>query len=222
MGNIVENPSFDFSTSDQATLDRILAIDVRRQPGFEELKGWLQVIGAVDAMKLMKYLIAQGLINSKHFERVADFGAGIGGPTFTMAAVAREAGGEVYAIEKVGGFAREIVKSKILPPGNVITDQDGIEHLETSPNTYSLITAFNFGRDATGELFQRLASASSRALRSNGVLLVASENRTLSAARRVAQQSGNPMRYIRPDTTGIVHGALIIPKAKCAAISGRP
>lgn len=201
----------------------IIRINLDQLPAFKKLNV-LQAFGARLALTAIQLGVNMGHIDTSRLSRIADFGAGGGGPTFALVEVAKASGGQVTAIENNRKSAAEIVDSGILPQEQVRIE-DGIRHLEKAREIegegYDLVTSFMLGPDISGKLFRDLAHASARGLNEGGNLLVTSDAGTFAAAKEICEKSGVQYKFIHGVSEGdkiVVPHTLIIAKESCAGI----
>lgn len=187
-------------------------IDVSANPTFKRSDAFHQ-IGAMTAQTVLNQASNLGYIDLAKIKKILDFGAGVGGPTITLAHLAESNGGKAEAVDTSPVFAEFIAKLGILPP-EYVHQGDGIELLSSADaqNTYDLITAFMLGPDGRGELIGNLIESSQRALTENGRLVITSDPMTMSTARRCCEQAGVVCNFVTglPSTTSIVPDAMVI------------
>lgn len=203
--------------------NRVVGINIEAQQGFDRLN-ILQVWGAKLAMASIQMAVSFGYLDPDKIKRIADFGAGAGGPTFALVVVARQLGATVNAIEQHDKSADQIVETGILPAESVIK-VDGIDYLgsleDIGIERYDLVTAYMLGPDTEGELFRKLARASNRALNPEGNLLVTSDGGTIESVREVCQTVGVLFNRIQGVSDGkevVVPTTIVVPHASCEAI----
>jgi len=212
------------SKPDTDLTESVMSIDLEQQPGYDRLNIF-QIWGAKLAINALRLAIYMKYLDVSRLKRIVDFGAGVGGPTFALAAIARVTDGEVTALDEDEEQVREISTTGIIPAQNVHSG-DGFSYLNSVKDTvnqgFDLITAFMLGPDITGNLFRKLATASAQVLNDGGNLLVTSDTGTFSVAREIVQRSGVQHHLIHgiADPTGeiVVPHTLIIPKASCGNI----
>lgn len=205
---------------------KILALDISQLHGFDHLLSPIQKTARL-ALATMQSAIREGYINAATIRRIADFGAGTGGPTFALAAIAKEVGAMVIALEKPTPPAYQgVLKEMSGLPDEQIIEGDGLEHLSTLDTKgidgFDLITAFRMGPDISGELFQNLTKACATALHDGGNLLITSDESTLAVAKQVCAGAGLSPHELNENTQGnviIIPHTLVIPKRGCISIS---
>lgn len=175
--------------------------------------------GAMWAASRLLLCEAMGFLNLSDAKRIVDFGAGKGGPTFALALLAVQNGGQVDALEAEPTRVTTIEATGMTESLPVQTHTaDGIAWLADRAregNRYDLITGFMFGRDNHGHLAQALMEVSQQALASGGALLIVSDPTTMAAARAVCDEQlvnyhnidqESPFAIVTPDT-------LVIPQS---------
>jgi len=169
-------------------LENPLNIDLETDAAFKKLMP-AQQTGARIALEVLKKAQMLGLIDMDGIHSIADFGAMLGGPTFTLTRAAED----VDAFELNPGFAQFIMSSGILPPEKVFTG-DGIAHLSSSTKPYDLVTSFMHGPDPSGDLFLRLAHVCTGRLTDQGHLLLTfahrNETHSLDAVQALCSRYG--------------------------------
>lgn len=162
------------SEEDSSKIARILALDVEQFPEFRQNPSFAwQRDGSRYALHAIQDAIRRGYLNLSDFKHVIDFGAGGGGPTFLLDQICKITGGRVEALENDPDqirMLRSVVPSVSVHTGN------GLDILANRNGTVSLVTAFTFGPDYTGEFFPKLAAATTKALSVDGKLLVFSDH----------------------------------------------
>lgn len=169
--------------------------------------------GAMWAASRLLLCEAMGFLNLSDAKRIVDFGAGRGGPTFALALLAEQNGGQVDAIEAEPSRVTVIEKTGMTESLPVRTHAaDGIAWLAERAregNRYDLITGFMLGRDNHGHLSRALLEVSQEALASGGALLIVSDPTTMAAARAVCNEQSvdyhdidqdSPLAVVTPDT----------------------
>lgn len=148
------------------------------------------------------YLVLQaahefGCFDMMGARRMLDFGAGTGGSTLALRAVAEASGGRVEAVEAHPRIAKVISDRQILPEDQVHAG-NGITLLEQDDyrGGFDLITAFMLGPDMDGRLARRLLPAARQALAADGCLLMTSDTISLMAFRDACAEVGVACRYI--------------------------
>lgn len=209
----------DFSTP--RGQHRLAVVDLKKQLGFEGLNSF-QVFGAELALAALQIAEGRGFIEAHRIRRIADFGAGSGGPTFALMAVARQINAEVVALEQNEDLVNRIIEAGIIQRERVIAG-DGIQHLASVPDEerYDLIAAYMLGPDIEGTLFRSLAIASGRALNPGGNLVVTSDGGTFATAREICDSLGVVSNYIMGISDNgkiIVPQTLVIPQESCSGI----
>lgn len=202
---------------------KTVLLTLENQPGFDRLDVF-QVWGAKLAIASLQMAVSFGYLNPDGIKRIADFGAGYGGPTFALVAVARGLGATVNAVERNDRSADHITETGILHAQDVIK-ADGIAYLESLSERgvehYDLVTAYMLGPDREGVLFRKLAKACSKGLALGGNLLVTSDGRTIETAREVCQTAGvhfNRIPGISDGEKALVPTTIVIPQASCETI----
>ncbi|MCS7091976.1 MAG: hypothetical protein NZM26_01340 [Patescibacteria group bacterium] len=135
--------------------EAIATIRLENNPIFNKLVPF-QVQGARLALNAITIAVRMKYIDVNKLKRIADFGAGIGGPTFALVEIAKVLGGQVSAIEQDERLATKIVDLGISPKDNVRIE-DGIQHISNVKNTgaegYDLVTSFMLGPDMPENYF---------------------------------------------------------------------
>jgi 16S rRNA G1207 methylase RsmC len=188
------------------------------QPVFDRMED-MQRFGAMWAASRLLLCEAMGFLNLSDAKRIVDFGAGKGGPTFALALLAVQNGGQVDALEAEQTRVATIEATGMTEALPVRTHTaDGIAWLADRAhegNRYDLITGFMFGRDNHGHLSRALLEVSREALTPGGALLIVSDPTTMAAARAVCDEQPivyynidqeSPFAIVTPDT-------LVIPKS---------
>jgi hypothetical protein len=169
--------------------ERFLQLDINLEENFGKLNA-LQKLGAKMSLQTLKKANELGYIDIEHIKKIADFGAGMGGPTFTLTQITDD----VDAFEALPIFAQSIIDSNILQRNNVFIG-DGIQNLERiKGKQYDLVTSFMHGPDGFGNLFIKLAKICTENLSDHGNLLMTfahqNEQATFSAIINICQKHG--------------------------------
>jgi len=191
--------------------DQRLLTDVRKNPLFSGLHSFEQW-GAATAETVLQLADGLGYIDLSKSRSILDFGAGSGGPTLSLVALAEANGGSVEAIE-----SSELGKG-IIDKGILLADQvhlgDGISYLAAPDQRgkYDLVTAFMLGPDSSGELTRSILASAQNALASEGRLLITSDIGTIGTARSVCQGMSLAYEEIAgvPMANGPLPNALVV------------
>lgn len=176
---------------------------------------YLQQQGATDALSSLRRVTETGILDLTMVRRIADFGAGIGGPTFTLVTIARLIGAEVDALEKpsIGRFIPGFLRDEHIHFGDGTVYLNSLD--ERGIPKYDLVTAFMLGPDEAEDLFRDLAQACGRGLNPNGNLFVTSDSTTLFWAVAVCEGSRVKYSFLRG-----VPDILVLPQTSCERING--
>jgi len=187
-------------------------------PVFDRMED-MPKFGAMLAASRLLLCETLGFLNLSDAKRIVDFGAGRGGPTFALALLAEQNGGQVDAIEAESTRVAILEKTGMTESLPVRTHTaDGIAWLAERAHEgsrYDLITSFMLGPDKHGYLSQALLDVSQEALASGGILLIVSDPDTMDAARAVCDEQSvyyhnidqtSPLVVVVPDT-------LVIPRS---------
>jgi hypothetical protein len=182
------DPVIPDSEDESSMMARILELDIEQFPDFRQNPyfSW-QRDGSRYSLKAIQDALRRGLLHLADFDHVVDFGAGGGGPTFLVDQICKTTGGQIEALEN---DPKQLSHLKKVVPLVPVFSGDGIEQLSMMNGRVSLITAFTFGPDESGDFFAKLAKASSSALRPNGKLVVYSDDKTINAVLDRLSASG--------------------------------
>ncbi len=202
---------------------RILALDIVNFPEFKRNPyfAW-QRDASRYTLHALQEALKRGYLNLSDFQRVFDFGAGGGGPTFILDQICKIIGGNVEALEtnpEQSDNLRRVV------PSVPVHIEDGLHFLDSLNGEASMVTAFTFGPDKNGKQFLKLAESSNKALTTNGKLFLYSDDYTFSAVQRkiiTLNISGNEMVVIpqinQGDTYKFSPATLIFSRHGCSLV----
>jgi precorrin-6B methylase 2 len=168
--------------------------------GLEGMARFNAVTAAADLIKCAEL----ELLDLDATQRIVDFGAGRGGPTFALGLLAKENGGQVDAVELEEPRGREIERTGQTRHLNVrLHIANGLKWLgdqSMAGKKYDLITAFMLGPDKEGRLSKALLDAAQCVLAPEGKVFIASDDETMAAANEVCAASGyHGYAYIKRD-----------------------
>jgi len=167
------------SERDADKIARILALDIRQFPQYREDPSFAwQRDGSRYALHAVQDAVRRGFLTPDHFRQVVDFGAGGGGPTFLLDQICKITGGSVEAMENNEYGPEQLAVLKTVVPSVPVYTGDGLDELKRMNGTATLVTAFTFGPDYSGEFFPKIANAASQTLTDNGKLLLFSDPRS--------------------------------------------
>ncbi len=163
--------------------------DVTTHPAFQNLNRTDQHAARI-AQAVIQLFAREGWLDLNATRRILDFGAGSGGPTLALVAMAESNGGSVEAVEQ------EQTSHLIAARGIVAADRlhtgDGLAFLGATEQVgrFNLITAFMLGPDPEGRLSDELLTAARLALVPGGQLLMTSDIQTVPAFQEACRQQG--------------------------------
>ena len=136
-----------------------------------------------DALIAISILLAEGKLKARNLHgKILDFGCGSGGSSVFLSAQSDD----VIAIDLDGHRIQKLKDTGLFPEEKAIAG-DGLEYmLEGLESSYSLITAFNFGKPNTPkDYIKEFHAASKRAIKPGGNIVMTSDFLTIDKAREI-------------------------------------
>jgi len=172
-------------------------LDVTTHPAFEKFDVYGQQTLKLSAA-ILNIAIRSGYLNLSTVRKIADFGAGDGRSTVPLVQLAEQTNGSVDALELFPRPAQKIIDRGILPTERVHIG-DGLRFLEGTASrgeAYDLISAAMLA-PVSFIPTERFLGAASRALASEGRLLMRSDVSTMLHVEEVCDQQDVSYHQIR-------------------------
>lgn len=152
--------------------------------------------------QVLNVALGLGILTAKNTQRVLDFGAGYGGPTYVVSRMLANIAAtgvrtSLQAVERNADVAAEIIDAGILP-SDAVHVRDGIAFLNdpTTSEAFDLVTAFWAGPFFEGETARTFLRSSQRALAPAGRVLLTSDCGTTAFTKAECKSLGLPYESV--------------------------